>query len=151
MPDPILREGINNEVGRERSKRRWRVARRVFLLIALMVGAIFLVGVWEESSLRFGQWQVQNFANDLKKAQDDDYRRAMADTYGGKTPQETLRMYIDAVEKGDYEMASRYFVLSKQETELESLQSSPRKNVENIVKLLKESVQSPGGYSFDKR
>jgi len=37
-----------------------------------------------------------------------------ADTYGGTTPQETLQIFIDAVEAGDYELASRYFVVEKQ-------------------------------------
>lgn len=33
------------------------------------------------------------------------------DTYGGKTPEETLNLFIAALEKGDLELASRYFVL----------------------------------------
>ena len=50
-----------------------------------------------------------------KKFTRETYERAMADTYGGKTPQETLRMYIDAVEKEDFELASRYFVSEEDE------------------------------------
>ena len=50
-----------------------------------------------------------------KKFTLETYERAMADTYGGKTPQETLRMYIDAVEKEDFELASKYFVSEEDE------------------------------------
>lgn len=40
------------------------------------------------------------------------YKMAMeADTYGGKTPEETLAMFISALQKGDIELASKYFVL----------------------------------------
>lgn len=40
------------------------------------------------------------------------YVEAMtADTYGGKTPQETLDMFVDALRKGDVELASKYFML----------------------------------------
>ncbi len=40
------------------------------------------------------------------------YEEAMRnDTYGGKTPQETLNLFISALEKEDVELASRYFIL----------------------------------------
>jgi len=39
----------------------------------------------------------------------------MEDTYGGETPEETLELFISALEKGDVELASKYFVLDKQE------------------------------------
>ena len=34
-----------------------------------------------------------------------------ADTWGGKTPQETLDLFIDALRKGDVELASKYFLI----------------------------------------
>lgn len=36
------------------------------------------------------------------------------DTYGGATPEETLKLYIEALEKGDFELASKYWVFEKQ-------------------------------------
>lgn len=42
----------------------------------------------------------------------------MEDTYGGKTPEETLQLFIDALKKNDIELASKYFVLDKQEKNL---------------------------------
>ena len=40
------------------------------------------------------------------------FKKAMQeDTYGGKTPQETLNLFIEALRKGDIELASRYFML----------------------------------------
>lgn len=40
------------------------------------------------------------------------YETAMTnDTYGGKTPQETLDLFIAALKQGDVDLASKYFVL----------------------------------------
>lgn len=42
----------------------------------------------------------------------NEYEKAMQnDTYGGKTPQETLNLFISALEKEDIELASKYFIL----------------------------------------
>ncbi len=35
------------------------------------------------------------------------------DTYGGKTPEETLQMLIEALRKEDIELASKYFMLDE--------------------------------------
>ncbi len=37
-----------------------------------------------------------------------------ADDFGGTNPQETLDLFVEALEKGDTELASRYFVVNKQ-------------------------------------
>ncbi len=71
-------------------------------------------------------WQAQG-------AQYDEYARATAeyvaqqkaqsaalekayreDMYGGATPEETLKLYVEALEKGDFELASRYYIAEEQ-------------------------------------
>ena len=42
-------------------------------------------------------------------------RRYAEDTYGGKTPEETLELFIDALKAGDIELASKYFLIGEQE------------------------------------
>src|SRR3989338_6982314 len=37
------------------------------------------------------------------------------DKYGGKTPEETFDLFLDALRREDVELASRYFVIPKQE------------------------------------
>ena len=37
------------------------------------------------------------------------------DIYGGETPDETLALFIEALKKGDIDLASKYFVVEKQE------------------------------------
>lgn len=89
---------------------------------------------------KIGEWEVKNLAEALKKAEEDDYKLALADTYGGKTPQETLNMFIEAVEKGDYELASKYMIIPKQEEEFKNL-SHPetQKNLKSFLDILKQA------------
>ena len=58
-------------------------------------------------------------------------------------------MYIEAVEKGDYELASKYFILDYQDKELKSLKSSPPENIRNVLNLLNQTILNKGSYSWD--
>ena len=49
-------------------------------------------------------------------------RQYREDTYGGKTPEETLQLFIDALKAGDIELASKYFVVEERGKKLEFLQ-----------------------------
>lgn len=63
------------------------------------------------------------------------YEDAMRnDTYGGKTPQETLNLFIDALEKEDVELASKYFVLRDDGSQdLQWLEGLKRAKEENKI------------------
>jgi hypothetical protein len=43
------------------------------------------------------------------------------DPYGGETPEETLMLFIEALKKGDIELASKYYIWDKQEKRLQDL------------------------------
>lgn len=58
-----------------------------------------------------------------------------ADIYGGKTPDETLKMFIDALKKEDIELASKYFALNTNE---KSEYYLTRKEWEFYLKEMKE-------------
>lgn len=49
-----------------------------------------------------------------------------ADIYGGETPEETWAMFLDALKKEDFELASKYFVLDKQADYLEMFETIKR-------------------------
>ena len=132
-----------------------REPRGHFKKFAAIFLAILVVAIGSAIGLRAyefkrGERGVGELAEALKRAEQEDYQRAMADTYGGKTPQETLHLYIEAVEKGDYELASKYFIGDYQQKELESLRNSPRENIENVISLLKQTVKNEGSFSSDK-
>lgn len=104
----------------------------------------------------YRQWQgeraVAALDKYLQEQTDTAMRAAMADTYGGSTPQETLQLYIDAVEKGDYEMASKYFIESKREAQITMLENAASAGkIKNIVNSLKETLRSTGEYSEGKK
>ncbi|MBI2024720.1 MAG: hypothetical protein HYT03_01330 [Candidatus Harrisonbacteria bacterium] len=79
--------------------------------------AVFLVII----ALGVGGYFIFRGENQTEKAERGfrQYEEAMrADTYGGKTPQETLDLFIEALRAEDIELASKYFLyddnLSKQ-------------------------------------
>lgn len=75
---------------------------------AIMVAGFFYL-VWANNyHVGSEQKPAEQYLKDLKRAYDED-------TYGGKTPEETLALFIAALKKGDIELASRYFVPEKQE------------------------------------
>ncbi len=50
--------------------------------------------------------------NRKREEREKDFIAAMkADVYGGKTPEETLKLFIEALKAGDVELASKYFYL----------------------------------------
>ena len=119
-----------------------------FLLIIVLAFAL-LIG-WNYFDFKRGERAVQDLAEGLERMNKELYDMQLADTYGGKTPQETLSLYIEAVEKGDYELASKYFVIEKREEELVTLQNISEENLMNILNLLKISVSSEGSFSAEK-
>lgn len=129
-------------------KRKW-VFVVAFLAIILFAFAAF-IGLRLYDRWR-GEQAVEQLADALKKAEDEAYARAMADTYGGKTPQETLAMYIAAVEKGDHELASKYFIEKNRERELKSFNGATEKFIREYLGLLKEAVKNEGSYTADKK
>ena len=68
------------------------------------------------------------------------YTKAMTeDVYGGKTPQETLDMFIDALKKEDIELASKYFMLDTNEQPYNRENYMNRKKWEDGLKKTKEA------------
>lgn len=60
-------------------------------------------------------------------------KEQMEDVYGGATPEETLKLFTDALKKGDTELASRYFLIEDQEEQKNYLDSVASRN--NLSKI----------------
>ncbi|MHB1086516.1 MAG: hypothetical protein ACYCZ0_02085 [Minisyncoccota bacterium] len=95
---------------------------------------VLLPLVWFLSGYRpheVRMWQVEKYRDMAKagyaemqqeqEALEAAYRK---DTYGGSTPEETLELFIEALEAKDYELAVKYFVIEKQEEEKGNLNMS---------------------------
>ncbi len=84
----------------------------LIFVIVIAIPLIFYV-VW--ANYFSPQAQQENNSNvEQYQAATQTYEAAMrADTYGGKTPEETLTMFIDALKKGNINLASKYFLLEQ--------------------------------------
>src|SRR3989338_1604135 len=88
----------------------------VFILIAVVS---YIAGILVKYRLdtRKADKSVERFHGSLEEP----YKN---DTYGGKTPEETWAMFLDALKKGDIDLASKYFAVDEQKNILERIQES---------------------------
>ncbi len=141
-------EGPPEAVKPKKKKAFWIVIGAFLTLFVLVAGFI----TWRAFDTWRGQRSVDLLYENLKRGQEELYQRQLADTYGGKTPQETLRMYVEAVEAGDYELASKYFVEENREKELRSFDNATLENIKDYLIPIKVALQNGGGdYSLDKK
>lgn len=126
-----------------------------FFLIVL--AAFLFFGFW--GSLGYAKFRDWKFMRDIRKEAakfekiKEDREKAIAnDNYGGKTPQETLDLFITALEKGDYELASKYFVVERQEEWKNNIQEIIGDNkLKTFLDPLKQARGNKGEYSEDKK
>jgi uncharacterized protein YpmS len=130
----------------EKKGKYWKFAVVFVALVALALVVFAAARVYEKRS---ADQQGNNVSQTLQKAIDDYNARLMADTYGGKTPQATLQMYIDAVEKGDYVLASKYFIADNQAKELQSFEGTTNEKINTYINLLKGALKSDGVYALN--
>ena len=89
--------------------RFWKFAAWFVGIVVIVLAAASLASYVSPEARRDRELQ-RNYLQYQKGM--SEFEAAMrADTYGGKTPQETLDMFVDALKKGDVELASKYFAL----------------------------------------
>ncbi len=80
------------------------------IIVAVVGGGYFVWNRYVSPEARQAREQQANYEKATKALKD--FEEAMKqDTYGGKTPEETLQLFITALEKEDIELASKYFML----------------------------------------
>ena len=91
-------------------KRFWKFFIGFLVIIIVVGGGYFLWDRYFSPQAKYlrkiteGQKQYQQVVEEYKK-------ELKADTYGGKTPEETLKMFVAALRKGDVDLASKYFFI----------------------------------------
>ena len=85
----------------------------------LIVGAALLV--WAGTVYLSPEARKAREANDYLERLQAEYK---SDTYGGQTPEETLALFIAALEKGDIELASKYFLPEDREEIMNDIKSA---------------------------
>jgi hypothetical protein len=142
----------NQNIGQEVKKPFWRAGvKYILVIVGALIIYVLIVNIYYYFRLRAGA-RMAEMAWQMERDQQEAYQRALGDNYGGKTPKETLQMYIDAVESGDYELASKYFVESKQEEWRQRLKNlSETKTTNNMLNPVREGLNSFGEFSTDKK
>lgn len=89
---------------------------RSLMVLGLVLGAGFL-GLWflSGSKIRVQNQNSGNFSPPVAKNSDQ------LSNFGGKTPQETLKLFIAALEKNDLILAVKYFIPENREIESDDL------------------------------
>ena len=128
----------------EKPKNKWKIRVAFVAIIFLVIGTLIGARVYK-------LWKEVNDADLFAIKMEELKRQQEADTFGGVTPYETLEMYIAAVEKGDFELASKYFVIEKQAEELANSLSAPKENIPGYLEMLKAAAKEEGSYSTDMR
>ena len=114
-------------------------SKRKYLKIgAIAIGAVvFLLMIFFGLS-KYGEWSLDR---NIKKIIENENRPYLEDIYGGKTPKETLELFIVAVEKEDFDLASKYFILSKQGGWRDRLTKGKKNNdLNNFLKLIDDEI-----------
>ncbi len=126
---------------------------KIFFVIVIIVFLAFLASLaWDLYGQYKGEKDVERLAYELQRWQESEYQKKADDKLGGKTPQETLEMFIAAVEKGDYELASKYFVIEEQARWRKDLMDIVvAKKIDLFLKPLKEIKNSEGAYLGEDR
>ena len=95
----------------------------------LIIGAA--LAVWAGTMYFSHEARRAREANDYLEQLQAEYAN---DTYGGATPEETLALFIAALEKGDIELASKYFLPEDRERMLAGLRNVETKgNLTNMI------------------
>ena len=86
-----------------------------FSVTAVFVALLGWVGLY---AVRYFQSQNNPEYKEKEEARKEAERikkEYESDPYGGNTPEETLSLFIDALQKGDTELAAKYFIIDKQD------------------------------------
>ena len=133
--DSLLAQQVAPEPKTNRRKMKIAFIAIIFLALLALIGN----GVYR-------YWLIVNsgiqYEKDLAARLETERQAKMADTYGGKTPAETLQLYIDALKKNDLELASKYFIEKYRQKDLDSYKNATPENIQNIISFLEGSLRA---------
>jgi len=87
-----------------------------FLIIFILACVIFYLGgeAGYQTKLILEQWKINKDLEQFNKAIEEMFRE---DIYGGKTPEETFNLFVEALKKEDIDLAVKYIVLDAERRE----------------------------------
>ena len=139
-------EEIKAEPAEKSRTHYWKFVTWFLAIVVLSFALLWGLARYERY---VGQSQLDDVVTAMKQYEKEDYAAAMADTYGGKTPKETLQLYISALEKRDYALAAKYFISQKREEEEKYWAGIENKRVDEVVALFKQALNAAEDYNDD--
>ncbi len=86
----------------------------VYLVLILAALFILITSILAAKVTLEKRKEHRDFDRQTQKLQADLEKPYREDIYGGKTPEETWGLFLDALKKGDIDLASKYFAVEKQ-------------------------------------
>ena len=154
-----MEEQIQKKPSSEKSGRKyWKFVAGFLGIIVIVAGGFF---VWERyfsPQAKINRETQKNYEKYLEWERN--YEKAMKeDTYGGKTPEETLQMFIEALRKEDIELASKYFMIETDTQDpnyltrnkiVKALQEEKQKDkLQYIADILSRAIPDPAGPLYE--
>jgi len=136
-----MEEQIQQNPSSEKSGRKyWKFVLGFLIIIVVVAGGFF---VWDKYFSQQAKLNRQNAENYLKYFDwQRNYEKAMReDTYGGKTPEETLQMFIEALKREDIELASKYFMLDERGSRQKWIDLLSRVEQENNLQRMVNDIE----------
>ncbi len=122
-------QGGNNSdapFGGGRSSDQKRRRKLIWAGIILAVLILAVIG-WQ-----YWQYTQSPYYQQMKAVKEIEKMAKESDKWGGKTPEETVRLFTEAVKKGDFELASKYGREEKIKPELEKIKSEGK--IDSLIK-----------------
>jgi len=113
-------QGGNNSDAPQGGSRSSDQKRRRKLIWA---GAILAVLVAAVGGWQYWQYTQSDYYKQMKGIKELEKMAEESDKWGGKTPEETVRLFTEAVKKGDFELASKYGISNVQSEIKDTLNS----------------------------
>ncbi|HRY62837.1 MAG TPA: hypothetical protein P5056_03660 [Candidatus Paceibacterota bacterium] len=112
------------------------IGKILAILFALFVGIAALGYYWPTIQEYRYKMEAERFMNEINAEKARILALEKADTFGGKTPEETFDMFLNALKAGDTELASKYYDVTVQSEVLEGLKKelSEKGNLDLSIK-----------------
>ncbi len=114
----------------------WKVVLAVVLVQAIIIA--WIIVFWQYRAYLQAR-TLAELTIVLHDAELKTYERQVVGDFGGSMPADTLNMYIGAVERGDYKVASTYFVRSARQQELHRFVGADIIEIREFSGLLKQA------------
>lgn len=128
--------------------------KKIIKIIGIILGVLFVCYI---AMIGPEIWKSYQWQKSVEKWEEAQRKPFEEDIYGGKTPEETWAMFLDALKKGDIDLASKYHDVEHQgeaKKWLEDLKKNNEleqtiKEMEEFKKSKREALNNQANYYYD--